>query len=74
MSATCPVALCGGRKRSGHLMCKTCWSMVPAALQRTVNQTWAAYLRSPAETILRDFGAYQAAREVAIKAAEGARP
>lgn len=34
----CPT--CTGRRQPDHLMCPTCWSNVPRALQRAVHKAW----------------------------------
>lgn len=38
----CPVPGCGAAVRSGHAMCRDCWSMVPATSQRLVHSAWKA--------------------------------
>lgn len=55
--SSCPVG-CGRHRRSGHLMCATCWREVPAPLQRDVHRTWRAWTRD-----LRDAEAMRAYRQ-----------
>lgn len=76
---TCPVALCGGHVRAGHLMCRDCWSRVPQSLRREVNRSWSTYRRNmgtaiPAATRSAARKAYLSASSGAIDAAERSRP
>lgn len=74
----CPVSLCGAGIRHGHLMCRTCWSRVPRALQTSVNQTWSAYRRQlkpgNAEAKVEARRSYLNATQAAIDAVEASRP
>lgn len=75
---TCPVALCSAGIRTGHLMCRGCWSRVPRSLQTSVNRSWAAYRRTirsrNPETKLEARRSYLSATQAAIDAVEASRP
>ncbi|MGH9248017.1 MAG: hypothetical protein ACRD0W_00635 [Acidimicrobiales bacterium] len=59
----CPTG-CGRHARPGHLMCRTCWYKVPAALRSAVWRTWRRYDRIGSSE--DDFERYEQAREAAI--------
>jgi hypothetical protein len=77
MRRPCPVPMCGGAARQGHLLCRSCWGAVPADVQRHVNTTWRAMrtaLRQRSPFLRAHVGIYRTASEAAIVAAEAARP
>jgi hypothetical protein len=39
----CPVSGCGATLRSGHLMCRSCWYLVPHFIRVSVNRTWRLF-------------------------------
>jgi hypothetical protein len=56
----CPIADCDARRGRGHLMCRSCWRLVPKVLR---DEVWAAYRE---EGVLSE--RYLQAREAAIAA------
>lgn len=79
MPHICPVSLCGQHvKRAGSLICRDCWSRVPARLRTGVNRSWRAYRAEhiPGNTsgLFIARRAYLNARQGAIDAAEASRP
>lgn len=77
MTRQCPVPLCGVTVQRGHLMCRSCWGAVPAEARRAVNRTWRKLRTSLAgrsPTLRADVAAHRAASDVAIAAAQRARP
>lgn len=74
----CPIFLCTAGIRHGHLMCGSCWSRVPRALQTNVNRTWSAYRRTlkprNPEATLAARQSYISATQAAIDAVEATRP
>lgn len=77
--AGCPVPGCGAPVKAGHLMCRDCWSVVPACLRAGVHKTWRAYRRAIGPrnrdhaATLRAVHAYRSASEAAIAAVEARR-
>lgn len=68
---------CGGHPRAGHLMCRSCWAMVPKEKQAAVYSTWRAFTRQPrrdADARGAALDAYSEAADAAVKAVEEARP
>jgi hypothetical protein len=61
----CPTG-CGRQHKSGHLMCRPCWSEVPKHLQLEVYRTWRLWSRNPAN------GEAARAYDAAVEAAVGA--
>ena len=43
MSRACPVPGCGAPAKNGHLMCRTCWFIVPKYIRLSVNRTWRTF-------------------------------
>jgi len=74
----CPVFLCTAGIRHGHLMCGSCWSRVPKALQVSVNRTWSAYRRQlkpgNVDALFEARRSYLSATQAAIDAVEASRP
>lgn len=74
----CPIFLCTAGTRHGHLMCSSCWSRVPRALQVGVNRTWSAYRRTlkpgNAEATLEARRSYLSATQAAIDAVDASQP
>jgi hypothetical protein len=62
MNDKCPTG-CGRSRQPDHMMCRTCWFKVPAALRHDVWHTWRRYLRTASTS---DRKRYQQAREAAI--------
>ena len=60
----CPTG-CGRSVGVGHLMCATCWRLVPKHLQVAVWRSWRAYRRDSSD---EHFEAYDQARTDAIGA------
>ncbi len=71
---TCPIPLCGGSVKLGHLMCRGCWSRVPRALRTAVSRSYAAYKKAGVEDAFSTLKVYRAARDAAIAAVEASRP
>jgi len=79
VSTPCPVPLCGGTAKRGHLMCRSCWSRVPRQLQAHVVRSWRAYrtklaARALPHARLEARKAYLDASQAAVDAAEASRP
>ncbi|MBI1321307.1 MAG: hypothetical protein GC168_20470 [Candidatus Hydrogenedens sp.] len=77
MSArVCPA--CGAPAKSGQLLCRACWGMVPAGLRAAVNRTWRAWQASgdarDRPHLLAMVRAYRAAADAATDAARKALP
>jgi hypothetical protein len=69
MRRKCPT--CPATAADGHLMCPSCWRLVPADLRGAVNRAWKAWLDN-----LRDRDrkvAYDHARDAAVDAVAASR-
>lgn len=69
----CPC--CARPARCQHLMCATCWQLVPSVEQRAVNDTWRRYRRAgnePRDERNRLWHLYEQARQAAITKAQAA--
>jgi len=75
----CPCKDCPNDVKPGKLMCIQCWRSVPIALRAAVYETWRAYQAAllAADEKPDDWPAarraYNAARDAAIAAVDGAR-
>lgn len=63
----CPTE-CGRTVEPGRLLCRSCWSKVPAVLQRDVNVSWRNYCHADID----DPAALDAARTAYIEARSAA--
>jgi len=71
----CPVDGCLNHRRTGQLMCGTCWSAVPIEKRQAVNRTWRELRhrdKADMAATRMALSAYRRASDDATAAARGA--